>query len=234
MLRLSLEINNLCGRDFDLMATLDQIRAARALLNWSQTDLAERAGLSQTGIARIESGVNQPNTATLDKITQAFDEAGIEFIADRGVERRKLEIRTYSGQRGFLEFYDELYSTLRNFENSVVKVSNVDERAFVKWQGDQLIEHSQRMKNLGIRYQILVQEGDTFIPASDYAEYKWMPKEFFSTVPYYIFGTKMANFLFEEEPTIFVVNNSKIAESYARQFDAIWDLSQAPELTKNK
>ena len=50
------------------MPTIEQIRAARALLDWSQSDLADKAGLSQTGIARIENGTNQPNSSTLEKI----------------------------------------------------------------------------------------------------------------------------------------------------------------------
>jgi transcriptional regulator with XRE-family HTH domain len=94
------------------MPTLDQIRAARALLNWSQSDLAERAGLSQTGIARIESGVNQPNLQTMERIAQAFDDAGIEFIADRGIERRDKGIRILRGQKGFIEFMDDVYQEI--------------------------------------------------------------------------------------------------------------------------
>ena len=33
-----------------------QVRAARALLGWSQGDLAERAGISKQSVNRIESG----------------------------------------------------------------------------------------------------------------------------------------------------------------------------------
>ena len=54
------------------MPTIEQIRAARALLGWSQSDLADRADLSQTGIARIENGTNKPNSKTLEKIKAAL------------------------------------------------------------------------------------------------------------------------------------------------------------------
>jgi DNA-binding XRE family transcriptional regulator len=33
-----------------------QVRAGRALLNWSQGELAERAGISKQSVKRIESG----------------------------------------------------------------------------------------------------------------------------------------------------------------------------------
>lgn len=63
------------------MITIDQIRAGRAWLGMSQDDLAKAAGLSQTGIARIETGVNTPHSGTLEKIKAALEERGIEFIS---------------------------------------------------------------------------------------------------------------------------------------------------------
>jgi len=86
------------------MITIEQIRAGRALLDWSQSDLADRAGLSQTGIARIENGTNQPNSKTIDKILSAFERADIEFLGENGVQKRISEVRTLSGQLGLHDF----------------------------------------------------------------------------------------------------------------------------------
>jgi transcriptional regulator with XRE-family HTH domain len=41
-----------------------QLRAARALLNWSQDDLAMRSGVSRTVIARLEAGQTDARTST--------------------------------------------------------------------------------------------------------------------------------------------------------------------------
>ena len=69
-----------------------QIRAGRALLGWSQVDLAERTGLSKTVIASLEQGNTDARMSTLALIRKAFDEAGVTFITDRdgsyGVRRR--------------------------------------------------------------------------------------------------------------------------------------------------
>ena len=59
-----------------------QIRAARVLLGWSQVDLAERAGLSATVIARVEAGTVDARLSTIEAILRALDENGIEFIAN--------------------------------------------------------------------------------------------------------------------------------------------------------
>jgi transcriptional regulator with XRE-family HTH domain len=90
------------------MLTIDQIRAARALLDWSQQDLAEHADLSQTGIARIENKTNKPNSKTLQKIESAFDRADIEFIGTSGLRKRRGQIRTLKGAEGLEELTEEI------------------------------------------------------------------------------------------------------------------------------
>ena len=68
-----------------------QCRAARALLNWSQSDLAERSGAAQRTIADFERGLTRPYRRTLDAMIAAFEAAGIEFI--RGGVRLKASPR---------------------------------------------------------------------------------------------------------------------------------------------
>ncbi|GED33490.1 helix-turn-helix transcriptional regulator [Brevibacillus centrosporus] len=47
--------------------------------NWSQADLAQKAGLRQSHICRIESGEQLPSTQTLGKIAKAF-QLSIGFV----------------------------------------------------------------------------------------------------------------------------------------------------------
>lgn len=66
------------------MITAAQMRAARALLDIDQRDLAERAGLSLPTIQRMEAsdGVVRGNVTSLMKLADALAEAGIELIGD--------------------------------------------------------------------------------------------------------------------------------------------------------
>jgi transcriptional regulator with XRE-family HTH domain len=56
-----------------------QIRAGRAVLGWSQTDLGERTGVTQRAIYRVENGATQPRQLTRLRIEKAFDDAGVAF-----------------------------------------------------------------------------------------------------------------------------------------------------------
>lgn len=64
------------------MLTGSQIRAARALLNWSGEDLAKKIGLARHTIMNLEKsdGVPPSRTQTILDIKTAFEDAGIEFI----------------------------------------------------------------------------------------------------------------------------------------------------------
>lgn len=61
-----------------------QCRAARALLNWSQTDLAEHSKVAKQTIADFERGARQPYERTLRDIQAALEEAGVQFIPENG------------------------------------------------------------------------------------------------------------------------------------------------------
>jgi transcriptional regulator with XRE-family HTH domain len=59
-----------------------QIRAARALINWRQDDLAKAAKIGLATIQRIEQreGPVMGNVSTVMRIQAALEGAGVEFI----------------------------------------------------------------------------------------------------------------------------------------------------------
>lgn len=63
-----------------------QVKAARALLGWSQTDLAAQSSVSEPTIARLEAedGLLGGRPETAAKIYRALVTAGIEFIPENG------------------------------------------------------------------------------------------------------------------------------------------------------
>ncbi len=68
------------------MVTARQIRAARALLGWTQQDLADRAIISINALARLENGQVDSRISTLKAVQQVLLQAGIDFLpaSDRG------------------------------------------------------------------------------------------------------------------------------------------------------
>ena len=70
-----------------------QSRAARALLNWSQEQLAEKASVSVTTLRNYERGATVPVTNNLNAMRTALEAAGVVFLDEDdggpGVRLRK-------------------------------------------------------------------------------------------------------------------------------------------------
>jgi len=61
------------------MISVDQIRAARALLNVSQADVAGWVGISKNALCAIESGASTPRPATAAAIQHQLEIRGVVF-----------------------------------------------------------------------------------------------------------------------------------------------------------
>jgi transcriptional regulator with XRE-family HTH domain len=66
------------------MPSGSQIRAARGLLGWSASELAERSEVTLRTIQRFETadGIPPNRSGTLDKVRAALEAQGIEFLGD--------------------------------------------------------------------------------------------------------------------------------------------------------
>ncbi len=64
------------------MITSAQIRAARAMLDWSREQLSAKSGVGISALMRLESaeGVPSGNIKTFEAVQKAFEKAGIEFL----------------------------------------------------------------------------------------------------------------------------------------------------------
>ena len=60
--------------------TARQIRAARALLGWSQQQLADKAIISLNTVTRLERSEVDPRVSTIEAVQKALNKAGVEFL----------------------------------------------------------------------------------------------------------------------------------------------------------
>jgi predicted transcriptional regulator len=81
------------------MLTGFQIRAARAGLNITARQLADRAGVSLPTIQRFESvdGIPPSRSSTLLDVKNALEAAGIELLPGNGVRLREPEATKAAG-----------------------------------------------------------------------------------------------------------------------------------------
>lgn len=63
------------------MITGVQIRAARALLGWTQQQLADASIISGTALKQLENGSTNPKMSTVTAVKKTLEDAGVEFIS---------------------------------------------------------------------------------------------------------------------------------------------------------
>ena len=76
----------------------NQIRAARALLNWSQLDLAKAAQLASTSVKKAESEFMSTRDETILQIKDALESNCIDFLPGSGVKLKTDFVTTVSGR----------------------------------------------------------------------------------------------------------------------------------------
>lgn len=217
-----------------------QIRAARVLAGWDIKDLAPRAGLSITAVQNIETGA-VPKPATLGRIIKTFSDAGIEFLDNEGVRRKPTNIDVLIGSDGLRQFFDGVHDYASSHGGTIM-MFGIDETTFIETITpefsqnylNRMTEVSRRRGDLEVL--AITCEGDTNFCASDYNEYRWISKDLFQFVPFYIYGETLAimDFNTTPGPIIMLLKSPAVANAYRKQFQAFWKMAYPPTYKKGE
>jgi DNA-binding XRE family transcriptional regulator len=204
-----------------------QIRAARALLDWSAEVLAKKVGMSREAINKIEDEAVQPRAKNLADILQVLDKNGIEFYNDRGVGFKDDQITTLKGENVFLRLLDDVISTMRNKAKAEALFACVDD----KLSPPIVVENYRRLRKSGIAMRSLVKEGNTYLMGK-LAEYRYLPVQYYHNSTTVIYGDKFATMILDpttaEDTAAIIIRNPHIAAAQRNLFNLIWSHSIKP------
>jgi transcriptional regulator with XRE-family HTH domain len=208
-----------------------QIRAARGLLHWNQTDLHNAADISVNWISQIESGEATGSIEILETIQGAFEKAGVEFLPRSGVRKKDI-VDIYEGPKFNERLIEDIYKTLSGSAsgaNREILIAHLNEHKSIKNLGKTFIEEQIRLrKEAGITHRLLVRANDPgLIPPLN--TYHIMPDKYFSEYMLWIYGSKLALLAWEPETgkpetgKSVVIDEERFADCARKLFDFIWD-----------
>lgn len=207
-----------------------QIRAARALLDWSADELAKKAGLSRIGVNRIEDETVQPRAKKLAQIIDVFDKHGIEFVGERGATFKSGQITKLQGENAFFYVLDDVIATLREAHKPEALFACVDDKV----SPPLVVENYRRLRKAGIVMRSLVKEGDTCLMGK-LSEYRYVPKQFFHNNATVIYGDKVATMILDaataKDAAAVIINNPHAAAAQRNFFNLIWSTAAKPQKT---
>lgn len=205
-----------------------QIRAARALLDMSQDELAEAAGLTPQAIRKIESGLVSPREGTMADISRVFDERGVEFIDNRGAALRNDEVISIMDENAFILLLNNVISTLKGKPSREALFACVSDGV----SPPIVIENYRRLRKEGIRMRSLVKEGDDYLMGS-LEEYRYIPNPFFHNSATVIFDDKFATMILDpatgKDAGVIIIRNTHVAQAQRNLFNLIWHQAEKPK-----
>lgn len=211
------------------MISKEQIKAARAMLDWSQKTLAERCdGVSEPTIKLIESGKVNSTDATLSALKRTFEDAGIEFIQQNGVRIRDDLITVIEkmdqADNIYLQLLDDIYYTMKGRYGEILW-SFIDESVSTQ----DVVDREVMIRRAGNTVRSLVRYGDTHL-TYPLDEYRYLPKGFFLNNPCVVYGNKFA-ILLNNEQKVLIIHDGSVADLKRKEFEIIWSIGLKPETT---
>lgn len=195
--------------------TVEQVKAARALLNWTQKDLANYTNLNQAIIANYES--KRSNSYDVQKaIYRAFVANGIKFI-DGGVLPQRV---SYIMFETYYEMLMDVEKTLNKGDSFYVHCA--DERKSPL----EVIEKTKEMSLKGIKKYLTIPEDSSKSTILGKEFYRIIPQDYIdkSWDAIAIYKNKVG-FMVEDEKRLVIISDH-LSQLFYNQFEYWWDRGQ--------
>jgi predicted transcriptional regulator len=207
-----------------------QIKAARALLDWSQDDLAAATELAVATIRKIESGSLSPRHSTIATIRAILESQRIEFMPSSGVRLRDNDISTIEGDDSYVQLSEDMIQTMRHNQGDILFLY-ADHR--VDTEAEDLA--TQKLWKTCNNWRLIIEENNThlYFPLD---KYRVLPKKFFKRNFQVIYGNKVALATEVDHTTnttkkIIVIESPAVAEAHRHLFNFIWESCRKPTFT---
>jgi transcriptional regulator with XRE-family HTH domain len=201
----------------------EQIRAARAFLDWDRNKLSEESGVSVSQISKFENGETEdPRQSTIRHIEQAFLKSGVVFKDDGGIAPKTDNIVLFEGKDWYLDLLDDVYETLIDRKDAEILFFCADDRKSPPEVNGRL----RKMRNAGIRMRQLVEEGNTYL-MGPLKEYRYLSKGNFVNDISLVYGGKVA-VCTSGNTKAMVFGDAKLAAAWGCLFEELWGHLKQP------
>ena len=206
--------------------TSRQIRAARGLLGWSQTDLAVSVGLSRSTIAAIEREAGNPTQDLISRIRAVLESNRVEFLPQEGVRIRHPAISEDDAPDANQRLLEDIYLVASQYKlqggtNDILIFGLRAEEDAQNSVGDYLTAHLERLREAGLQEKILCgPDARTFVAPRE--SYRRLPELDPSQNPVHIYGNRVAIVHWQPKEFVITIESEPIASALRSMFNLLW------------
>jgi len=206
-----------------MILSAEQIKAARAMLDWTQDILAYESGLSPNTIRNLEKGYISIRSSM--DVRKTFENRGFEFAGKNGLLRHSDEHRTYHGADSCDQFYGDLLATVQEKNCEIAGIFKSQEM-FKRALGITNISRLERLEQIGkhAKVKCLITDMRQISTFMSSFEFRAMPHNPFCPMGSLIYDDKTVIVVTNGiEFTFFVFKSTNVARGSRKEFDAHWD-----------
>ncbi len=189
----------------------DQLRAARALLNISQDDLAKGSGVAVTSIRQFELGATAKLQQKTEDALLSFLSERIEFIGARGVALREAEHFVLEGENVIAQMFEDIHACLRGQEGA--------EALFLCGDAPcqslpEITEYCTKLREAGFTYRSICHQQEGGAPI------RVVPANFSSLALQIVYDSTVAQMV--APGRILLVRSPMFAKGLRQTFELLW------------
>ena len=206
---------------------LEQIKAARSLLNWSQEDLAKKSGYSLATINNIERGQYEAHSATMADIIQTFEQAGVQFIDGPGVKIDEVDfrIKAYEGEQALGLLLSKIGLALEESENESLYISGIDEGVLKQKTVEKDLKKLFKRLGKDVSVRILCHKNQS--DALGFFNFqKKIVADTVPLIPCFLYKNRVALVTLQNPVHVTILYNESLAEVYKALFNHLWNTSK--------
>jgi DNA-binding XRE family transcriptional regulator len=214
-----------------VLPTADDIRAARAFLNWKQLNLAYKCDVSIKTIMSIEKEQSKPTKELLETIAKVFLEEGIRFHPERGFIVDKNVVSIYEGREGYLKILKNVLETCEPMKDEFLLLGADDKRS-----SREINQMYKKMYDIGIKFKILIENNSNYIlgPLEDYREVdknSFLSKDvilIYKDKIMFVSQVEFKNNQYDGIAKLLLIKDGGIAEQFKTYFNHLWNNGNKP------
>ncbi|MDD9953251.1 MAG: phosphatidylglycerol lysyltransferase domain-containing protein [Candidatus Woesearchaeota archaeon] len=169
----------------------------------------------------------------LDAQKDQFETLVPELITLAKAPKEDIETEVHKGTSTVRIVLNDVINTLKEQNGHEVLISGIDERKFLEADKNAMHKQLKKLQEYGFVEKLLSAKGDTLFFEGEQSEYRWIPQRFFSPIPTYVYGDKVAIIIWGNPNQSIIIKNKDVAEAYAKQFYFLWERANLPTITKH-
>ena len=204
------------------MISVEQCRAARGLLGWTQQDLADIAGLSKTAINNFEKSHSDIKRESLIAIQNALENAGLEFLDNNGLRQKTEHVKIFRGPDIYTRLIQDILQTTETNEGEclIASYSHADNDAELLTSDKYL----GQLENMAAKTRILCTNQN----ANYNQSFRVLQAEhFLQSGSFVVYGNKVAMQPWQQ-PIFIIIDSKDVSIAERHRFETLWAMAEKP------